>query len=120
MERTTTITPKIKGYACKRAGRKGAEFHGGGLLTYISDNLAFKHHKSTTIAEKSTPRWKSRNVDWSIFRETVEAKHHMSESTTLKANMSEFVTILLDAAKDRSVTRKCNQLWEQGPSKWKE
>jgi len=37
-----SATPIIKGYAAVRGDRKGAEYPGGGLLTYIKENVVFK------------------------------------------------------------------------------
>ena len=43
----TKETPKIQGYISLRADRKYAEYPGGGLITYIMDNLAYKSHGRT-------------------------------------------------------------------------
>ena len=35
-------TPKLYGYACVRSDRPGSEFPGGGLITYIKHNVAYR------------------------------------------------------------------------------
>ena len=42
-------TPFIDGYRPVRADRKNASHPGGGLITYINENIAFKNHGSTQI-----------------------------------------------------------------------
>ena len=60
-------TPSIKGYSSVRAGRPG-ERQGGGLITYIKDNIAFKTrrcwNKQTTNVESSTIKIRLSKKKW--------------------------------------------------------
>ena len=42
-----TRTPTIDGYSTLRADRSDAKFPGGGLLTFVNNNLAYKSHQPT-------------------------------------------------------------------------
>ena len=76
-------TPKLYGYACVRSDRPGSEFPGGGLITYIKHNVAYRKvgsakmgmSKHSLLASNSQP-----TNGWTLLTSTSLLKQRKTAS----------------------------------------